>query len=359
MMPRFLGETLWNAEPLLLIAALMALLLALTVAAIALKWGPYWLQAYMSGAEVSFVSLVAMSFLRIPPRMIVTAMVMGRQAALPMGSEGDMSTARLQAHHLAGGSVTDVVRALIAAARAGIDLDFDRAAAIDLAGRNVLDAVQTSISPKVISCPNSSGTRSEMLSAVSRNGVELRVGARVTVRTNLDQLIGGATEETLIARVGQGIISAIGSAPSHMDVLEMPSRISKGAMANGLDSNTAFSIVSIDIADIDVGENIGARLQIDQADADTRIARAQAEVRRAAAIAEQQQMKAKIAENRAALVLAEAEVPAALAEALRAGRLRRISSSSVPAARCRNPQPSQGDRHRRAGGPRTPGARDD
>ena len=339
-------------ETILLIAALTALLFAMVLVAIALKWGSYWLQAYMSGAKVSFASLIAMSFLRIDQRLIVTAMVMGRQAGLPMEAEGDMSTARLQAHHLAGGSVTDVVRAIIAAGRAGIDLGFDRAAAIDLAGRNVLDAVQTSISPKVIYCPSPDGAGSHTLSAVARNGVELRVSARVTVRTNLDQLIGGAAEQTLIARVGQGIVSAIGSAASHMDVLEMPSRISKGAMAHGLDSNTAFSIVSIDIADIDVGENIGARLQIDRADADTRIARAQAEVRRAAAVAREQEMKAKVTENRAALVLAEAKVPPALAEALRAGRIRRIpNKTAAPPARCRDPQqPRSGKRQPR--GPR-------
>lgn len=354
----FIGLGLSGTEQMLLVAALIALPVALGVVVIGLKWGSYWLQAYMSGAEVSFASLITMSLLRINPRMIVTAMVMGRQAGLPMHREEGMSTARLQAHHLAGGNVVNVVQAIIAAARAGIDLEFDRAAAIDLAGRDVLDAVQTSISPKVIHCPRRGEHRSETLSAVARNGVELRVSARVTVRTNLDQLIGGATEETLIARVGQGIVTAIGSAANHMDVLEMPSQISKGAMANSLDSNTAFSIVSIDIADIDVGENIGARLQIDQADADTRIARAQAEVRRAAAVARQQQMKARVTENRAALVLAEAEVPVAMAEALRAGRIRRVASSSVPhrpsaPARCHDPQqPPRNDRH--TPGPRNP-----
>jgi uncharacterized protein YqfA (UPF0365 family) len=186
----------------------------------------------------------------------------------------------------------------------------------------VLLAVQTSVSPKVISCPRQEDGNRTSLSAVAKNGVELLVAARVTVRTNLEQLIGGATEETIVARVGQGIVSAIGSANSHMDVLEMPSQISKGAMAHGLDSNTAFSIVSIDIADIDVGENIGARLQTDQAHADTRIARAEAEVRRAEAVAQQQQMVAQVRRAQAEFVLAEAKVPAALAEAFRAGRLR-------------------------------------
>jgi uncharacterized protein YqfA (UPF0365 family) len=276
----------------------------------------------MSGADVSMTSLIVMSFLRIEHRLIVTAKVMGRQAGLRIDREGGMSTARLQAHYLAGGDVMNVVQAIIAAGRAGIDLDFDRAAAIDLAGRDVLRAVQTSVSPRVIRCPHDDGHGSATLSAVAKNGVELLVTADVTVRTNLDRLIGGATEETIIARVGQSIITSIGSAQTHMDVLEMPSQISKGAMAHGLDANTAFAIVSIDIADIDVGENIGARLQTDQADADTRIARAQAEVRRAEAVARIQQMKAKVAESRAALVVAEAEVPAALAEAFRAGQLR-------------------------------------
>ena len=294
---------------LLLGLALIASVVVLFLIAVFAKWGSYWLQAYMSGADVSMKSLIVMSLLRIEHRLIVTAKVMGRQAGLRIDREGGMSTARLQAHHLAGGDVMNVVRAIIAAQRAGIDLDFDRASAIDLAGRDVLLAVQTSVSPRVITCPRQDGESKKSLSAVAKNGVELLVSARVTVRTDLDQLIGGATEETIIARVGQGIVSAIGSANSHMDVLEMPSQISKGAMAHGLDANTAFSIVSIDIADIDVGENIGARLQTDQADADTRIARAKAEVRRAEAVAQEQQMVAKLREAQAEFVLAEALCP--------------------------------------------------
>ena len=214
-----------------------------------------------------------------------------------------------------------VLRAIIAADRAGLDLDFDRAAAIDLAGRDVLDAVQTSVSPKVIDCPAPQRSGKTSLSAVAKDGVELRIHARVTVRTNLDQLIGGATEETIIARVGQGIVTTIGSSESHRDALKMPDSISKGVLARGLDANTAFEIVSIDIADIDVGDNIGARLQTDQAEADTRMARARAEVRLAEAIASQQEMKAKVAESLAMLVLAEAEIPPAIAVALRAGHL--------------------------------------
>jgi uncharacterized protein YqfA (UPF0365 family) len=232
-----------------------------------------------------------------------------------------MSTARLEAHFLAGGDVTNVLRAIIVAHRAGIDLDFDRAAAIDLAGRDVLDAVRTSVRPRVIDCPQASRNGRTTLSAIAKDGVELRVAARVTVRTNLDQLIGGATEETIIARVGEGVITSIGSSATHMDVMAMPSRISKAVLERGLDASTAFEIVSIDIADIDVGQNVGARLQADQAEADTRVAQAFAEQRRAEAIAQQQEMTARVAENRAALVRAEAEVPHAMAQAFRAGEL--------------------------------------
>jgi len=221
-----------------------------------------------------------------------------------------------------------VVRAIIAAHRANIDLDFDRAAAIDLAGRDVLDAVRTSVSPKVIDCPDPKRSSKSTLSAVAKNGVELLIHVRVTVRTNLNQLIGGATEETVIARVGQGIIAAIGSADTHSFVLEMPDTISRGVLNAGLDANTAFEIVSIDIAYIDVGENIGARLQRDQADADTRVARAMAAVRRAKAIAQEQQMIAKVSAERANLVLAEAEVPVAIASAFRDGQLFR---EAIPA----------------------------
>lgn len=317
------GFWLPTSGQMLIVGAAIATLFALLLVAIFAKWGSYWIQAYMSDADVSMTSLIVMSLLRIEQRLIVTAKVMGRQSGLRIDrKEGGMSTARLQAHLLAGGDVMNVVQAIIAAKQAGIELDFDRAAAIDLAGRDVLIAVQTSVTPKVIRCPISNGGENAMLSAVAKNGVELRVSARVTVRTNLDRLIGGATEETIIARVGQGIVAAIGSAQSHEDVLAMPSKISEGALEHGVDANTAFEIVSIDIADVDVGENIGARLQIDQADADTRIARARAERRRAEAVAEIQQMKAKVVESYAALVLAEAEVPHALAEAFRAGQLR-------------------------------------
>ena len=230
-----------------------------------------------------------------------------------------MTTARLEAHYLAGGNVPNVIRALIAAQRADIDLNFDRAAAIDLAGRDVLEAVQTSVYPKVIDCPDPHRSQKTTLSAIAKNGVELKVRARVTVRTNLDQLIGGATEETIIARVGEGIITAIGSAETHFEVMENPDKISRAVLERGLDTQTAFEIVSIDIADIDVGENIGARLQADQAEADTRVARAKAEERRAHAAAREQKMRASVVRNRGNVLLAEAEVPRAMAAAFREG----------------------------------------
>ena len=253
--------------------------------------------------------------------VVVQAKVMSVQAGLDINRSTGISTRRLEAHFLAGGKVINVIHAIIAAHRAEIPLDFDQAAAIDLAGRDVLDAVQTSVYPKVIDCPDPSRSGKTTLSAITKNGIELRVRARVTVRTNLSQLIGGATEDTVIARVGEAIISSIGSASSHFEVLENPDMITRVVLSRGLDAQTAFEIVSIDIADIDVGENIGARLQSDQAEADTRVAQAQAERRRAEAIAQEQQMRAKVAENRAQLVLAESEVPLAMAEAFQAGRI--------------------------------------
>jgi uncharacterized protein YqfA (UPF0365 family) len=232
-------------------------------------------------------------------------------------------------HVLAGGDVSHVIRAIIAADRAGIQLDYDRAAAIDLAGRDVLAAVQTSILPQVIRCPPDLQNSRATLSAIARNGVELKVSARVTVRTNLNQLIGGATEETIIARVGQGIITAIGLADNHMDVLAMPSQIAKNVLDRGLDASTAFEIVSIDIANIEVGANIGARLQIDQANADTRIAQAHAEGRRAEAVAETQVMRAKVVERRSQYVLSEALIPTAIAEAFRQNAWDAVTETAV------------------------------
>jgi len=310
----------------------VSIMVVLAILFVVLNYGALWFQAYMSSADVNMMSLIGMGFRQVKPKLMVTAKIMGAQAGLDIERESGMSTARLEAHFLAGGDVMSVVRAIIAAHRAGIDLNFDRAAAIDLAGRDVLEAVRTSVYPKVIDCPDHESGRKNLLSAVAKNGVELRIRARVTVRTNLDQLIGGATEETIIARVGEGIITSIGSAESHMEVLEMPDRISERVLERGLDANTAFEIVSIDIADIDVGQNIGARLQADQAEADTRVAQALAEQRRAEAIAEQQEMKAKVAGNRAMLVIAEAQVPAAMASAFRNGKLRVKRPNRTPQA---------------------------
>lgn len=324
---------------LLIGGTIVGAIFALLLVAGLVNYGALWFQAYMSGADVSLVSLIGMSFRQVKPGMIVTSKIMGKQAGLNIDRRQGMSTARLEAHFLAGGDVPHVLRAIIAAHRAGIDLDFDRAAAIDLAGRDVLEAVRTSVFPKVIDCPDPQRGGKTTLSAVAKNGVELRIRVRVTVRTNLDQLIGGATEETIMARVGQGIVSAIGSARTHMEVLERPDRISKGVLERGLDANTAFEIVSIDIADIDVGENIGARLQSDQAEADTRMAQARAEARRALAIARWQEMKARVAENRASLVLAEAAIPVAIAMAFRAGQLQARRPPQPQTARVRDPRP--------------------
>lgn len=289
-----------------------------------------WLQAYMSNAKVSPFELIGMGLRQVNPRVIVDAKIMAMQAGVGTDPETGISTKRVEAHYLAGGDVPRVINAIIAAQRADIDLDFDRAAAIDLAGRDVLDAVRTSVYPKVIDCPDPDKSAKTTLSAVAKDGVELRIRARVTVRTNLGQLIGGATEDTIIARVGEGIITSIGSANKHKDVMENPDRISRAVLERGLDAHTAFEIVSIDIADIDIGENIGARLQADQAEADTRMAQALAERRRANAIATEQEMKAKVAENKATVLLAKAEVPKAMAEAFREGNLSANGSNGMP-----------------------------
>ncbi|HEX5444015.1 MAG TPA: flotillin-like protein FloA [Pirellulales bacterium] len=301
------------------IAILALLVIVFVLGVMMMLYGNIWFQAYMSNARVSMLGLVGMSLRQVNTRVIVQSKIMAMQAGVANDPSTGVSTRRLEAHYLAGGNVPGVIKAIIAAHRADIDLDFDRAAAIDLAGRDVLEAVQTSVNPKVIDCPDPQKSKKATLSAIAKNGVELRVRARVTVRTNIKQLIGGATEETVIARVGEGIITAIGSADDHFIVMEKPDLISKAVLARGLDAQTAFEIVSIDIADIEVGENIGARLQADQAEADTRVARARAEQRRAVAIAQEQEMKARTAENRAHVVLAEAEVPLAMASAFREG----------------------------------------
>ena len=309
-------------SPLVLLGGLLAAgVLALVIIVILYNYASIWFRAYMSSANISLLSLIGMSFRRVDTRAIVLGKVMSVQASIGKEAQTGITTRRLEAHFLAGGSVPNVIKAIIAAHRADIDLDFDRAAAIDLAGRDVVDAVRTSVYPKVIDCPDPKRSGRSTLSAIAKNGVELKVRARVTVRTNIEQLIGGATEETIIARVGEGIITAIGSSDSHLQVMENPDRISKAVLQRGLDAQTAFEIVSIDIADIDVGQNIGARLQADQAEADTRVARAKAEQRRALAMAREQEMKAQVARRRAQVVLAEAEVPLAMAAAFREGNL--------------------------------------
>ncbi len=274
-----------------------------------------WIQCKMTRSGISFLNLIMMSIRKVNPAVIVRSKIMATQA----GVKG-ITTRAMEAHYLAGGDIQKVIKALVAAHRANLDMDWQVAQAIDLAGRDVLDAVRTSVYPKVIDCPDpkkSAGT----LDAVAGDGIQLKARARVTVRTNIQQLIGGATEETIIARVGQGIVQAIGSTPTYAVVLENPDRISQTVLNQGLEAQTAFEIVSIDIADIDVGDNIGARLQADQAEADMRVAQARAEQRRAEAVAAEQEMVANTQENRAAVVLAEAEVPQAIAEAFRERRL--------------------------------------
>lgn len=281
-----------------------------------LRYFNLWLRAYVTRAGISPFSLILMSLRKVNPHTIVEAKISSVQAGL-----NGISTHALGAHFLAGGNVTKVVRALIAAHRARIDLDWDTASAIDLAGRDVLDAVSTSVNPKVIDVPDPRRGRIT-LDGVAKDGIQLKARARVTVRTNLSQLIGGATEDTIIARVGEGIVSAIGSCESHKDVLANPTLIAQNVLRKSLDSQTAYEIVSIDIADIDVGANVGARLQADQAEADLRVARARAEKSRADAVAQEQEMRALTQENQSKVVLAEAEIPKAMADAYSRGQLR-------------------------------------
>jgi len=304
---------------MILIAVILVVLFAMFVVfAVFLSYFRWWIQSFFTGAKITFWDLVGMSFRKVKPSVIVPAKIMAVQARL---QEPEMTTKALEAHYLAGGNVPMVVRSLIAANKAKtINLSFREATAIDLAGRNVLEAVQTSVYPRVIDCP-ARGSSRRSLDAVAKDGIQLKVRARVTVRSNLQQLIGGATEETIIARVGEGIVSAIGSADTHNKVLENPDMISKAVLARRLDSQTAFEIVSIDIADIDVGDNIGARLKADQAEADTRVARARAEGKRAMAVAQEQENTASIEESRAKLVAAESEVPKAMADSFRSGKL--------------------------------------
>jgi uncharacterized protein YqfA (UPF0365 family) len=266
-----------------------------------------WISALAAGVRVGIFQLVGMRLRRVTPTRVVIPLIKAVKAGL------ELSTNQLESHYLAGGNVDRVVNALIAAQRANIELSFERAAAIDLAGRDVLEAVQMSVNPKVIETP--------FIAGVAMDGIEVKAKARITVRANIDRLVGGAGEETIIARVGEGIVSTIGSAESHKRVLENPDMISQTVLAKGLDAGTAFEILSIDIADIDIGKNIGAELQTDQAEADKKIAQAKAEERRAMAVAEEQEMKAKVEQMRAKVVEAEAEVPLAMAEALRSGKI--------------------------------------
>lgn len=290
-------------------------------------YGRLWIEAYSCGAEVSMRELIAMSLRGVNPRTIVTAKIMGKQSGIEIDSASGMSNARLEAHALAGGDVINVVLATIAAKYALLPLSFDRAMSIDLAGRDLVDSVRTTVSPKVIHCPDVTDLGQASISGVSKDGIELFVRAWVTVRTNLDQLIGGATEKTIIARVGQGIISAIGSTESFKLVLETPSIISKKVLDRGLDANTSFAIVSIDIVNVSVGTNIGASLMIAQAEADMKTATAEAESRLAMAMAFEQEMTARITERRAELILAEALVPSALAVAYAQGNFHFSSQS--------------------------------
>jgi len=266
-----------------------------------------WISALAANVQVSIFTLVGMKLRRVLPIKVINPQIKATKAGL------DLSINKLEAHYLAGGNVDRVVNALIAAQRANIPLEFERAAAIDLAGRDVLEAVQMSVNPKVIETP--------IIAAIAKDGIELKAKARVTVRANIDRLIGGAGEQTIIARVGEGVVTTVGSSESHKLVLENPDLISKTVLSKGLDAGTAFEILSIDIADVDVGRNIGAQLQTDQAEADKRIAQAKAEERRAMAVAKEQEMKAYVQEMRAKVVEAEAQVPLALAEALKSGKL--------------------------------------
>jgi len=298
---------LQGGNPLVLGVLVLIGIIALAFILIVMKFARLWLQAYFSRADVKLSELIGMWLRRVDARTIVLSKITAVQAGL------ELTTKDLESHYLAGGRVPNVVRALIAANRANIDLTFKTATAIDLAGRDILDAIQTSVNPKVIDCPDPKKGK-ETVDAVAQDGIQLRAKARVTVRTNIQRLVGGATEETIIARVGEGIVTTIGSAITYKSVLESPDNISKSVLSKGLDAGTAFEILSIDIADVDVGENVGAQLQAAQAEADMRRAKAEAEKRRAMAVAREQEMRALVVEN-------EAKVPLAISEAFRSGNL--------------------------------------
>lgn len=292
-----------------IIAILVIIAVVIVALVVILTFVPLglWISALAAGVKVSIFTLIGMRLRRVSPSRIINPQIKASKAGLKL------SINKLEAHYLAGGNVDKVVNALIAAQRANIPLEFERAAAIDLAGRDVLNAVQMSVNPKVIETP--------VIAAISKDGIEVKAKARVTVRANIDRLVGGAGEETIIARVGEGVVTTVGSATTHKAVLENPDSISKTVLSKGLDAGTAFEILSIDIADVDVGRNIGAQLQMDQANADKKIAQAKAEERRAMAVATEQEMKARVQEMKARVVEAEAEVPKAMADALRSGKL--------------------------------------
>jgi uncharacterized protein YqfA (UPF0365 family) len=306
------STNIWST--LLYIGLGVAGLIVLIVFLIFARFIKLWAQAYFADAGVRMIELFGMAMRKVDPQVIV----MGKIRAIQAGM--NVTTKDLECHYLSGGHVPNVITALIAANRANIDLSWKTATAIDLAGRDILDAVQTSVNPKVIDCPNPKSGRST-IDAVAKDGIQVKAKARVTVRANIERLIGGATEETIIARVGEGIVTTIGSSDSYKTVLENPDTISQRVLEKGLDAGTAFSILSIDIADVDVGENIGAKLQADQAEADKRRFQAEAEKRRAMALAREQEMVALVQENRAKVVLAEAEIPLAIAESFRSGNI--------------------------------------
>jgi uncharacterized protein YqfA (UPF0365 family) len=301
-----------------LIIAIPVAIAVLIFAGVFLSFVGTWLKARLNGAPVGVLNLLGMRLGGVPYNLVVEARITAVKAGI------EVSTDKISAHYLAGGNVVPTVQALVAAKKAGIELNWDRACAIDLAtkgsGKSVLEAVRTSVDPKVIDCPNPESGRTT-IDGVAKDGIQVKVKARVTVRTHLDRFVGGAKEETIIARVGEGIVSTIGSSESYKHVLESPDSISKTVLARGLDVGSAFEILSIDIADVDVGENVGAKLQEAQAEANKSIAQAQAEIRRAAAVAVEQEMKARVQEMQAKVVEAEAQVPLALAEAFRSGRL--------------------------------------
>jgi len=302
------------AEPIFLVITVVGVILLLIMGAVFVTFFRIWIRAFAAKTNISFLRLVGMSLRKVSPGIIVDSRIMAVKAGL------DVSWDELETHYLAGGNIQRVIQALIAASKANIKLTFQQSTAIDLAGRDVLDAVQTSVTPKVIDCPDP--TRGpNTVSAVAMDGIQIKAKARVTVRTNIATLVGGATEETIIARVGEGIVTTIGSSESHKKVLENPDMISKVVLERGLDAGTAYEILSIDIADVDVGENIGAQLQMKQAEADKNIAQARAEERRAMATAREQEMRARVVEMEAKVVEAEAEVPLAMADAFRSGNM--------------------------------------